>query len=63
MKSSSVPVSNPPLTEGCHRSIFLISLNLKVYRITVGDILNNMLHTIKKLEEYIIKNYGVINNK
>lgn len=45
------------------RERFLISLNLKVYRITVGDILNNMSHTIKKLEEYIIKNYGTINNK
>ena len=41
------------------RENFLISLGLKVYRITVGDILNNMTKTIVELEEYIIKNYGV----
>ena len=40
------------------RENFLISLNLKVYRITIGDILNNMTKTITELEEYIIKNYS-----
>ena len=43
------------------REKFLISLDLKVYRITVGDILNNMTKTITELEEYIIKNYSISN--
>lgn len=40
------------------REEYLILLNLKVYRITVGDILNNITKTIIELEEYIIKNYS-----
>lgn len=40
------------------REIFLLSLNLKIYRITVGDILNNMTKTLTELEGYIIKNYN-----
>lgn len=43
------------------REAFLISLNLKVYRITVGDILNNITKTLTELEEYIIKNYSITN--
>ena len=42
------------------REEFLISLKLKVYRISVGDILNNMSRTMSELEEYITKNYGII---
>lgn len=45
----------------CERENFLISLNLKVYRITVGDILNNITKTMSELEEYIIKNYSKTN--
>lgn len=40
------------------REEYLKTLNLKVYRITVEDILNNMTKTMTELEEYIIKNYG-----
>ncbi len=40
------------------REEYLKSLNLKVYRITVGDILNNMTKTMTELEEYIIKHYS-----
>lgn len=41
------------------REQFLISFGLKVYRISVGDILNNLSKTITELEEYIIKNYSI----
>jgi len=45
------------------RENFLISLNLKIYRIIVDDVLNNMTKIITELENYIIKNYGITNNK
>ncbi len=41
------------------REEFLKSLGLKVYRITVNDILKNMYNTKLGLENFIIANYGV----
>lgn len=40
------------------REDYLKSFKLKVYRITVGDILNNLATTMTELEEYIVKHYG-----
>ena len=40
------------------REDYLKSLKLKVYRITIGDILNNMATTMIELEEYIVKHYS-----
>ena len=40
------------------REDYLISLKLKVYRITVGGILNNIATTMIELEDYIIKHYS-----
>lgn len=41
------------------REQYLISLGLKVYRITVVDVLKNMDFVLIGLENYIIENYGV----
>ena len=41
------------------REEFLKSLGLKVYRITVNDIMKNMYNVMLGLENYIIENYGV----
>ena len=40
------------------RENYLISLVLKVYRITVGDVMKNMDFVLMGLENYIIKEYG-----
>ncbi|RBQ10211.1 endonuclease domain-containing protein [Pedobacter miscanthi] len=40
------------------REEYLISLGLKVYRITVDDVMKQMDFVIMGLEEYIIKEYG-----
>ena len=40
------------------RENYLISLGLKVYRITVGDVMKNMDFVLMGLENYIIKEYG-----
>lgn len=40
------------------REDYLISLGLKVYRITVDDVMRNMDFVIIGLEEYIIAEYG-----
>ncbi|RNL55180.1 endonuclease domain-containing protein [Pedobacter jejuensis] len=42
------------------REDYLISLGLKIYRITVDDIMKNMDFVKMGLEEYIIEHYGVI---
>ena|GEM_PF-6640789 len=41
------------------REKYLISLDLKVYRITVVDVLKNMEFVMTGLENYIIENYGI----
>ncbi|WP_200912338.1 endonuclease domain-containing protein [Pedobacter sp. Leaf216] len=41
------------------REDYLISLGLKVYRITVEDVMNNMEFVIVGLEEYITKAYRI----
>ncbi|MDQ0637182.1 very-short-patch-repair endonuclease [Pedobacter sp. W3I1] len=41
------------------REDYLISLGLKIYRITVDDIMKKMDFVIMGLEEYIIAEYGV----
>ncbi len=38
---------------------FLISLGLRMYRISVFDIMQNMNFVIERLENFIVKNYGV----
>ena len=40
------------------RENYLISLGLKVYRITVAEVLSNMDFVLMGLENYIIENYG-----
>lgn len=40
------------------REEYLISLGLKVYRITVGDVLRKMSFVLMGLENYIIEYYG-----
>jgi len=44
------------------REEYLLSLGLKVYRIQVDDIMNNLNNVFVELENYIIKNYGVFDN-
>ncbi len=41
------------------RERFLISLGLRMYRISVFDIMQNMNLVIEGLENFIVKNYGV----
>ena len=41
------------------REDYLISLGLKVYRITVGDVMRNMGFVLMGLEDYMIREYGV----
>lgn len=41
------------------REEYFISLGLKVYRITVDDVMKNMDFVRMGLEEYIIKEYGI----
>ena len=41
------------------REDYLISLGLKVYRISVSDIMKKMEFVIMGLEEYLIKEYGI----
>jgi len=45
------------------REAYLRSLNLKLYRISVGDILNNLGPTMIALENYIIEHYKELQNK
>ena len=40
------------------RENYLITLGLKVYRITVGDVMKNMDFVLIGLENYIIENYS-----
>lgn len=40
------------------REEYLISLGLKIYRITVDDVMKQMDFVMMGLEEYIIKEYG-----
>lgn len=40
------------------REQYLISLGLKIYRISVGDVLKNMDFVLMGLENYIMKEYG-----
>ena len=42
------------------REDYLIALGLKVYRIKVNDVMNNMALVMVALEDYIIENYGVV---
>ena len=41
------------------RERFLISLGLKMYRISVFNILRNMYQVMEDLENFIVENYGV----
>lgn len=41
------------------REVYLVSLGLRVYRIKVSAIMNQMNSVIKNLENYIIENYGM----
>ncbi|MET4083474.1 very-short-patch-repair endonuclease [Pedobacter sp. UYP30] len=41
------------------REEYLISLGLKVYRISVDDVMRNMDLVVMELEEYLFKEYGV----
>jgi very-short-patch-repair endonuclease len=41
------------------REDYLITLGLKVYRITVGDVMRNMGFVLMGLEDYMIREYGV----
>ncbi|MFA6277032.1 MAG: DUF559 domain-containing protein [Pedobacter sp.] len=41
------------------RANYLISLGLRVYRITVDDVMRNMDFVLMGLEDYIVKEYGV----
>jgi len=41
------------------REEYFISLGLKIYRITVDDVMKNMEFVKMGLEEYIIKEYGI----
>ena len=40
------------------REEYFISLGLKVYRISVDDVMKNMDFVLMGLEEYIIEQYG-----
>jgi very-short-patch-repair endonuclease len=41
------------------RERFLVSLGLKMYRISVFDVMRNMHRVIEDLENYIVEHYGV----
>ena len=41
------------------REKYLVNLGLKVYRISVGDVMRNMDFALMRLENYIIEEYGV----
>jgi very-short-patch-repair endonuclease len=41
------------------RERFLVSLGLRMYRISVFDIMRNMHRVIEDLENYIVEHYGV----
>ncbi|MDF2450667.1 MAG: hypothetical protein K0S26_171 [Bacteroidota bacterium] len=45
------------------RETYLISLGLKIYRIKVADVMQNMNATLTRLEEYIIQNFGILEQK
>ena len=45
------------------REEYLLSLGLKVYRIPVVEVLQNIKGVMRKLEEFIIENYGELNGK
>jgi very-short-patch-repair endonuclease len=45
------------------REEYLLSLGLKVYRIPVVEVLQNIKGVMRKLEEFIIENYGEPNGK
>jgi very-short-patch-repair endonuclease len=42
-----------------NRENYFLSLGLKVYRITVDDVMKNMTFVLMGLEDYIIKEYGI----
>lgn len=44
------------------RASYLISLSLRIYRISVDDVMKNMDFALMGLENYIIENYGLITN-
>ena len=44
------------------REIYLAALGLKVYRITVNDILKHLIPAMIGLEDYIIENYKIASN-
>jgi very-short-patch-repair endonuclease len=41
------------------RERFLVSLGLRMYRISVFDVMRNMHRVIEDLENYIVEHYGV----
>lgn len=45
------------------REDYLISLGLKVYRISVDDVMRHMEFALMGLEDYIIKNMGLTNRR
>ncbi len=42
------------------REAYLISLGLKIYRIKVVNVMQNMSATLSELEKYIIQNFGTV---
>ena len=44
------------------RELYLTALGLKVYRITVNDILKHLIPAMIGLEDYIIENYKIASN-
>jgi len=44
------------------RELYLVALGLKVYRITVNDILKHLIPAMINLEDYIIDNYKIASN-
>lgn len=41
------------------REDYLISLGIRVYRITVDDVMRSMDFVLMRLEDYIVKEYGI----
>ena len=44
------------------RELYLMALGLKVYRISVNDILKHLVPAMIKLEDYLIDNYKIASN-
>lgn len=42
------------------REAYLISIGLKIYRIKVVNVMQNMSATLSELEKYIIQNFGTV---